>query len=152
MASRKMSVAFSFLLIIMFLLLQHLLHLQFEHLWYLTSSSSLQQFQPFRPVIHYLLIFFSSPILLQFVFCLQYPIFFYVSLFTMYKLCNTTQVATISGIFRKGTSHRFIITLHLPFSISTSDFYNLKYASIVKTSCPPELKIPKHTIWSDNSL
>jgi hypothetical protein len=39
------------------------------------------------------------------------------SLFTMHKLCNTIQMATISGILRIDTLHSFIIILYLPFNI-----------------------------------
>ena len=35
----------------------------------------------------------------------------------MHILCNTIQVTTISGIFLKGISDRFIINLHLPYKI-----------------------------------
>jgi hypothetical protein len=38
-------------------------------------------------------------------------------LFTMHKLCNITQAATISSIFLDGTSLLFIINLYLPFNI-----------------------------------
>ena len=55
--SRRRSFAFSFAFNKKIIFLHHLLHLQLEHLQYVTSSSSLQQFQSFRPTIHYLLIF-----------------------------------------------------------------------------------------------
>ena len=71
----------------------------------------------FCPVIHYLLVFLPHQSF--------YLIYFLPPLSNLLLCfscsqctnCATLQVATIPCIFCKNTSHRFIITLHLPFNI-----------------------------------
>ena len=58
--------------------------------------------------------------------------FFSLSLFTMYKLCNTKQIITILSIFFKCILDRFIISLHLPFNLLLYIIYYYYFSHTIR--------------------
>ena len=65
------------------------------------------------------------------------------SLFTIHKLCNTIHVTIIYDIFFNDISNRFIISLHLSFSIPNDIFTHILVENCMKFS---------FVILSDNAV